>query len=118
MSAVVRIGLEVVVGSWAMGLALFAATLLLTRRLAHTLIGTERQALVVVVLLGSNYSLSAWATGGLGTMLQAFLVVVATLLAFATAGRQRLEPRLLAACSGLLALLLLARLDSAVVVVA
>ena len=116
VSSLLWLGVDPVIGSWALGLALFAGTLTATAALARDLLGKSIDAMCVVVVLGTNYTFLAWATGGMETQLQAFLVVTTTRLVFDVT-RVGHPPRLqLAFCSVLLGLLLLTRLDSAVVV--
>jgi len=121
IAGLIRLGADPVVGSWVLGLALCAGTLVLTWRLAGDLRGdqaAEVDALWVVVLLGTNYTFSAWATGGMETQLQAFLVTAATLLTFrATGAPEPLRIATLVLTSLSYGLLLMTRLDSAVVVV-
>lgn len=77
--------------TWSMVLGAAAAvgTLLVTYRLARRYTGSAGIALLVVFLLGTNYTFSAYVTGGLETQLQAFLVV----LSFDFASRLRDDER-------------------------
>jgi arabinofuranosyltransferase len=76
-------GFEPVAWSYGLGLALFAGSLWLTGLLARDLSGSGEAGLIAVLLVGTNYSFSAYATGGLETQLQAFLVVAAVWLSLA-----------------------------------
>lgn len=116
IGGVIALGLDPVTGSWGLGLALFAGTLVTAWRLASDILGDRQEATFVVALLGTNYTFSSWATGGMETQLQAFLVTSSTYLVFHVVRGS--EPHLarLVGVSVLFALALLTRLDSAVVV--
>lgn len=116
MAGVIWLGIDPVWGSWGLGIALCAGTLLVTHRLGRDLFRDSRDALWVVVLLGTNYTFSAWATGGMETQLQAFLVVLTTREVFRLCGDEVVGPWRPVGISLLFAVLLLTRLDSAVVV--
>lgn len=76
MAAGAWLHLDLEVWSQSLGLALGAATLYQSFRLAGALTGSRRTALLTVFLLGTNYSFSSYMTGGLETQLQAFLFVL------------------------------------------
>lgn len=112
----IRLGLEPVAVSYAVGLTLFFLTLVLTYRLALLLLeGSEGGARLAVLLLGTNYTFSCYATGGMETQLQACLFVACVYLT-ARLGRAS-EPSLRAAAllSVLLGLSVLTRPDSMLV---
>ncbi|MBN1674192.1 MAG: hypothetical protein JXR37_24295 [Kiritimatiellae bacterium] len=67
------LGIGPVAFSYTVGLALFAGTLWLTWKLACLVLGSRRAGMVSAVLLGTNYTFSAYATGGMETQLQACL---------------------------------------------
>ena len=131
IAAGIGAGAEPVVWSYLLGLAFFAGSLLATYRLAAGLsrsgsaglssssaAGLSEPAaagLVAMGLLGTNFSFNAYATGGLETQMQAFLVVAAIGLSWrATRGPVPASPGLLAAASCAYGLAVLTRLDSAV----
>lgn len=91
------------------GLLLFACTLFTTAWVARLLFGRERLAILAVVLLGTNFSFSSYATGGLETQAVALLWITTTGLAVGAA-----TPVRLLALGSLAALALLTRMDSAV----
>src|SRR5262249_33541612 len=71
-----RLGLDRVAFSYATGLALFAGTLVVAMRLARSLLPEAWAApLMLLAILGANHTFSAYATGGLETMLQTFLAL-------------------------------------------
>jgi len=71
------LGLDPVAFSEALGLVCFAGTLLSTFLLARRLLGSDERALLPLLLLGTNYTFLCYATGGLETQMQAFLVTEA-----------------------------------------
>ena len=109
------LGVDPVPFSQALGLACLAGSLLATHHLARSVLGSRRGSVVVVLLLGSCYSFSAFGTSGLETSLQTFLLVAA---AAASAGgyvARTLTPRRAAAISLLLTAAVMTRLDSSVI---
>jgi hypothetical protein len=99
------------------GLACFAGTLVLTHRLARALELSPPAALVAVTALGTNYTFSAYATGGLETQLQALLFTAAMAMICGWPARSsRPAHGGLAVLSVILALALLTRPDSAILV--
>jgi len=115
IAAGIRLGFDPIAFSYAIGMASFAGTLWAAFGLARTLSGSRLIALAALVLLGTNYTFSAFATGGLETQLHTFLVT-----AFLHLGARILatEPRAgsgaarLALCSLIGALAILTRLDA------
>jgi len=110
----IAVGCDPVVFSQVLGLACFAATLLLAYRLAEDLLGSRPLALLVVVLLGANYTMSAYATGGLETQLQATLCTAAVWLTLRLVRQSATGRGPLLALGLVTAAALLNRLDSAV----
>lgn len=110
-----RYGWSSPVFSQLVGIALMVATVAVTLRLARRLFGSESFAFLVALTLLANMTFLAYATGGLETMQQTFLVtsVAALLLPVTAATRDREVARRVAAgvCAGLA---LLTRMDSAV----
>ena len=74
LAAVFAVGLEPVLASQALGLIAFLGSLLMIYRLGLEVLGSPGRATVAVGLLGTNYTFSCFATGGLETQLQAFLI--------------------------------------------
>ena len=110
-----KCGREPVATSMVLGLGSFVVTMLATQAIVTLLTGSRFAAWVATVLLGTNYTFSAYATGGLETQLQAALFTVAAWLTLRVIVRK--ERRHLAALSVVLALAIATRLDSALVVV-
>jgi arabinofuranosyltransferase len=81
MAVPLSLGWEPILFSQVVGVGAFAGTLLATHRLASNLRCAPATALLAVVLLGSNYSFSSYATGGLETQLQALLWACAAAVA-------------------------------------
>jgi arabinofuranosyltransferase len=106
-------GTDPVLFSQLLGLGLFTITLAVTARVARRLFDSECLALVAVALLGTNYSFSSYATGGLETQLMASLWIAATALAVPSAPGGYTGRGLLGLGS-VAAVALLARMDSAV----
>jgi hypothetical protein len=80
IAAGLRLGADAVALSYALGLACFVGSLLLTWRAAELLLHRRDLALLTVVLLGTNFTFSSYATGGLETQLQAMLFAAMVLL--------------------------------------
>jgi arabinofuranosyltransferase len=110
----IALNIDPVPASKILGLLFAFGTLLCTHRLAFVVLQSRFYALLAVALLGTNYSFSAYATGGLETQMQTLLVVSSTLLAFSIAGDEQWRPAPLAGFSLLCAAGLLTRLDTAI----
>ncbi len=74
LAAGLALGVEPVIASQVLGLAAFLATLLVAYRLAVEVLGSPGRGIIAVGLLGTNYTFSCFATGGLETQLQALLI--------------------------------------------
>jgi len=126
-----RLGFEPVAFSQVLGMACFVLSLLLCYRIGRELLDSPPAGLLAVGLLGTNYTFSAYATGGLETQLQACLLTAAAWVALRMVGPNasdhgvgcsrvsppndsRPETGRLAAWSLLASAALLTRLDSAV----
>ncbi|HYW79258.1 MAG TPA: hypothetical protein VE890_06750, partial [Thermoguttaceae bacterium] len=108
------LGLEPIALSYGLGLTCFVLSLVFTYRLACQVFGDGTAGLLAVFLLGTNYTFSAYATGGLETQLQAFLCVAIASMVFQIATVPAPTRVSLVALSLLIAAALLTRLDSAV----
>jgi arabinofuranosyltransferase len=108
-----RCGAEPVAWSWLGGMIAFAATLVATWRLALRLLDRALPALLAVALLVVNYSVLAYATGGLETMAQAALLAWAAVAAESLHRGSPRDARAAAALSLLLAAAVMTRPDSA-----
>ncbi len=112
-----KLGIEPVLASQAAGLLLFAGTLWLAALLIREAVDTAEAALIGVLVLGTNYTVSIYATGGLETQLQAFLCALVALLAASAARRGAWTRNELFGLSLAMAAALLTRLDSGIVCV-
>jgi len=118
LAGAMRLGADPASAALAFGLAAFAGSLLLTYGLARRLGLEARAAATAVLVLGTNFSFSAYATGGLETSLQACLATAALWL-LAGAGKQGgWTPRGLLALSLVGAAALMTRLDAALLLLA
>jgi hypothetical protein len=115
VAAGLKLGADPVAWTQAVGLLLFAGTLWTAFRLAYGLLGDALAALVAVLALGTNYTVSIYATGGLETQLQAFLCLLTAERTSAAMRRAAWTPRELLAISLAMAGALLTRLDSGIV---
>ncbi len=113
IAGLMGIGLDPVTASYMLGVVFLNVTLAMTFLVARRILSSHVSAFVVVALTGTNFTFSAYATGGLETQMQTTLVmsVAALLLAGQTRGRVHLAAASLAG-----ALALMTRLDSAILV--
>lgn len=118
MAAAIAAGIDPAPASKVLGLLFALGTLLVTYRLSARLFQSRRAALLTVALLGTNYTFSAFATSGLETQMQTFLILASASLTFSIAGRGSLSVRRIVAFSVLCAAALLTRLDSAIPIAA
>ncbi|MDH4100050.1 MAG: hypothetical protein OEV28_05695 [Nitrospirota bacterium] len=75
MAIPIALGYDPVPFSLGLGMACFAVTLGLTYLLASSILGSKNLGILTILLLGTNYTFSAYATGGLETQMQACLFV-------------------------------------------
>lgn len=115
VSAAMALGIEPSAFAFSAGLLSFVVSLAASYRLARTLLPTGPGALAAVCLLGTNYTFSCYATGGLETSLQAALLALATVLALAPSPAAGFGPGRGAALSLTLAAAVMTRPDSLVV---
>ena len=110
-----KLGLDPVAFSEILGLICFGFTLVFTYKLAGLVVSRD-WSLLTVILLGTNYSFSAYATGGLETQLQALIFTATMYLLFGVMKGDR-KYSTIASLSLLLSIALLTRLDSAILAV-
>jgi arabinofuranosyltransferase len=111
-----KLGIEPVTASYAIGLTSFAATLGFAAATTETLTESRRAGWLAIVILGTNFSFRAYATGGLETSLQTSLFTAAAwLVARMNADGDRGVSRLVA-LSCIAAAAVATRLDSSLVV--
>jgi arabinofuranosyltransferase len=106
-----KLGIEPVTASYAIGLASFAAALGFAAAATETLTESRRAGWLAIVLLGTNFSFRSYATGGLETSLQTALFAAAAWSVVRPYGSRRLV-----ALSCVAAAAVATRLDSSLVV--
>jgi arabinofuranosyltransferase len=106
------LGVDPIAFAHGVGLACFAGSLVLTERLARAVTGSARLGALALVLVGTNASFVAFATGGLETSLQALLFTAIAVRTVALLGGAPWRAGRLAALSVLAALALATRLDA------
>lgn len=109
-------GVDPVTFSYGAGMLLFLVTLVCTYATAALVLESRMLAWVVVLTVGTNYTFSAFATGGLETQLQACLVAACFLVVAVCMRTGRWSASRLMGLSLLMAAALLTRLDSAIFV--
>lgn len=108
------LGVDPVAFSMALGLLCAFGSFIIFWHLNAYILKDFSYRLLALILLGTNYTFSAYATGGLETQLQALLILLGTLITLRlTVGGKTASPLSLAALSIAAALGLLTRLDSA-----
>jgi len=107
------LGFDPVRFSQGLGIALFPGSLYLSYRIARSATGSFWAAFGAVVFLGTNYTFSIYATGGLETQLQLVLLLGVIALALETPRTSALTPLRACGISLLSAAALATRLDSA-----
>lgn len=112
------VNIDVVVFAYVLGLVIFTANLALTYRLAVYLFSSPWISLLCIFLLGTNYTFSCYATGGLETGLQTFFFLLAVLgvITFRSAAPHKPYHLFLISC--VFSFALLTRLDSAILLLA
>lgn len=75
MAVPIALGHDVIIASQLLGLVCFFFALLGTYRLATELLGTRSEAIIAVLIAGTNFTFISYATGGLETMLVTALLV-------------------------------------------
>ena len=114
MAVPIALDLDPVPFSKLTGLVFFFGTLVFTFKLSSMILESSSLAVLAVMLLGTNYTFSAYATGGLETQMQAFLVVASVHLALSMVLNDSCHPSRLLSLSLLWAIALLTRLDSSI----
>ena len=117
ISVPLYLNLDAVKFSFVLGVFLFVLSLYFTYRLALTLLRSQHLAILAVLLLGTNYSFSSYATGGMETQLQTCLFVASLFLLCESIAKNSWSPFRLLMLSVLLSLAILTRLDSLLLLV-
>ena len=108
------LGVEPVISSFILGIVLFSISLIFCYKIARAVFENQIISLLSVVLLGTNYSFSSYATGGLETQLQTCLFLIAIDRAICCVKKRSLQLSNVLILSMASALAMLTRLDSAV----
>ena len=117
MAAGLRLGAEPILLSYILGLICYAATLILTYRLARLILGSRGLGLLAVIVVGANYTFSSYATGGLETQLQAALFTGSCYLLLRSMTSGKWEIRTMLGLSLVLSAAMLTRMDSALLAI-
>ena len=112
VSAGMWLGFDPVVFSQILGMMAFGGSLLLTYRMATDITDSKWLGLVAMLVLGTNYSFSSFATGGLETSLQACLLTGSVCVTLAIHAENGVAWPRLVACSSLLGFAMLTHPDS------
>jgi hypothetical protein len=112
MSIAFSLNADPVIFSQITGLICFLGTIFFTYRLSFFIMHSTFYAMLVILVLGTNYTFSAYATGGLETQLQTFLFICITYLTLTIAKSKNWQFVNLLLLSFVSALALLTRLDS------
>src|SRR6266850_2400289 len=112
LAAGIKLGIDPETSSTVLGLGSGVATLLVTYSLGRLIFKDFRYSLVAILFLGTNYTFSAYMTGGLETQLQCFLVACTAFMIVKALEQDRPAKTHLFLCGTFTALAMLTRLDS------
>jgi arabinofuranosyltransferase len=110
----IRLGADPVAWAQGLGLVCFAGMLAVTYRLGRLVLPTAAWAMAVVALVGTHFSVSAFATGGLETALQSVLLLLGLCIVVGAHLRAAWRTRDLVGLSLVLAAGVMTRMDFAV----
>lgn len=116
IAACIKMNLDPVVCSMAIGIIFGIGTLVVTYKIANLILGDFRYALLTVLLLGTNYSFSAYMTGGLETQLQTLLITLIAYFSFKAMQRSDWAFKELILISVFSGLAILTRLDTPLII--
>lgn len=108
-----KLGIDPVVSSTILGLCFGIGTLLITYQLGKLVFNDHRYALLCIIFLATNYTFSAYMTGGLETQMQTFLISCSVLMMARATFRETPAKANLFLVGIFTALAILTRLDSA-----
>ncbi|MBD3346495.1 MAG: hypothetical protein GF401_15685 [Chitinivibrionales bacterium] len=108
------IGMDAIVFSWLLGLLFYGGTLVMSWSLSMVLFKSKALSLLTLLLLGTNYTFSCYATGGLETQMQTFLITAVTYLSLVIVMNGRWSPIGLTGLSLIASAAVLTRPDSVV----
>jgi len=117
MSIPLYLGYDPVTFSFVLGILFFILTLVFTYKLSSLIFSSRDIGLLTVILLGTNYTFSSYATGGLETQMQACIFVTALYVLLRSLQTNDWKLRTLIPYSFLLSAALLTRLDSALLII-
>ena len=108
-----RLGAEPMHWSWLGGIASFLFAMIAIVKISRAAFGEMRIRVLALILFATNFTMSAYATGGLETMLQAALLALAMGQLYEMRGSEERSGRQLPVLSLILTFAILTRLDSA-----
>ncbi|UCF06341.1 MAG: hypothetical protein JSV33_04740 [bacterium] len=114
MAVPLALGADPIVFSFVLGFLCFALTLVVTLKCASFVCGSRFLSVLAVIFLGLNYSFSAYATGGLETQFQTFLLISCIYLTLLSIRRNEWPVHRLLGLSFLHAAAILTRPDSVI----
>ncbi len=117
MSGAIYAHMDPILCSQILGMAFFFCSLLFTFKLSQLIFQSGGMGLLTILFLGTNYTFSCYATGGLETQMQASLFVMSAYFCLRNVVAKRWSPASLLLLSALLTCAVLTRLDSALLVV-
>jgi hypothetical protein len=109
----IKLNIDPILWSYVGSLGSFAATVCGTWLLAYLIFDAFLPSILSVLLLISNYSVLAYATGGLETMLQTALLCLSAYIFFKISKNKAADKKTVVLLSFLLSLAILTRIDSA-----
>lgn len=114
LSATLSISDNIVAASFALGIAFFLLSIITFYFLSGDILNNSSYPFLGIILLITNYSFISFATGGLETSLQTFLLVMCTYLSVFSARNEKWTAKHLIIISILFTLSVLNRLDSVI----
>ena len=112
----IKFNIDAVIASKVLGIICGIGTLLVTYSLGNLIFKNSKYALLTVFLLGTNYTFSAYMTGGLETQLQTFLISLVCLFTFKAIDEDRSSAANLILIGVFAGLAILTRLDSCLII--
>ncbi len=103
--------------SFTLSILFFAITILITYKMSGLVFNSKKIGLLTVILLGTNYTFSCYATGGLETQLQCCLFTTSLYILLFSFYHNFWKPHMLVLLSLLLSAAVLTRLDSVLLVI-
>jgi len=114
ISVPIYLRIDPVIASQALGLLFALGSYVSTYKLSVLILRSNAYALLIILLLGTNYTFSAYATGGLGTQMQTFFVITSIYLVVSMIRSENCRIFHLIVFSLLFSASMLSRLDSVV----